>query len=425
MADEQENLAANFNAFIDAIAGPDNDYRIAVVTTDQSSDFERQGLRDDRFVLEPGTGVEAFVQSGVSGCSASDIPMGCVRGPDPSRRVIDSTVLSRDDQISAFVQNVRVGSCGSGKEEGLGAMLDALGKRDGCNQGFIRPEANLVVILVSDEEDFSTMPDPADPNREVLVPVAQFVEDMKNVKNLAQVRVAVIVGADGGEASNCSAAVGAACGGLCRGPGPAPSSNVACNAMTAPAVCQAHEGCFGGMCTSEPARVWESDPTSCLWCSYFKAPDCCSALAGRRYVDFALQMEAALNGIDSTFAITGCTGAQPDPMQNTRTACLIDSICQDSFAATLERIAKDLVFNADFTIEPPALNPEGLRVRLKGGRWGEEGIELEPGVDYDASPTRVTLKGDKIPSNDEEIEIYYVSDKIDSTSMPRGACGIE
>lgn len=426
MADEQENLAANFNAFIDSIAGPENDYRIAVVTTDQSkgndgSDrLEWAGLRDQVFVTEPGTGVEAFVSQGQGTCVQTDIPTGCFRGPNANTRVIDSTVLDEAQQIATFIDNVKVGSCGSGLEEGLSAMLDSLGKANGCNDGFLRDEANLVIILVSDENDGSR--DPADRNRSLAV--AQAVESLKNIKPISQIRVAAIVGAVDGQPSNCSNAFGASCGSLCTEPGPQASSGAMCNAMTAPAVCQPHEGCSGGMCASEPFRNWNETPGSCLWCSYFKADDCCSALAGNRYTEFARAIESELNQIDPVFAQVGCTGENPTPGEPFQTACLIDSICQDSFAATLQRIAQDLVFNASFTIEPPAVNPEGLRVRIKGGRW-PDGILLEPGTDYDATATSVNLKGDKIPGPDEDIEIFYVSEVIDSSSMPRGACGID
>ena len=82
-------------------------------------------------------------------CALVNIEHGCVRGPDPAARIIKSGVLDANQQIAAFQQNVRVGSCGSGQEQGLKAMQLALGRRlqaGGCNEGLIRPEANLVVI---------------------------------------------------------------------------------------------------------------------------------------------------------------------------------------------------------------------------------------------------------------------------------------
>ena len=84
---------------------------------------------------------------------------------------------------------------------------------------------------------------------------------------------------------------------------------------------------------------------------------------------------------------------------------------------------------SSYTLDPPALNPDGIGIRLRGGRWGD-GVELVAGEDFDVglneagAATGVELKGDKVPAEDEEIDIFYVSDKIDSSGMPRGACGI-
>lgn len=409
MADEQANLAANFNAFINEIAGPDNDYRIAVVTTDTSNGNEAQGLREDIFAVEPGTGVEALVAPDISGCSATQIPTSCFRGPNPDQRIIDSTTMDAATQIAAFKNNVQVGSCGSGDEEGLEAMKQALSKTNGCNAGFLRPDANLVIVIVSDEDDHSDDS------------VAQYIEDLKRVKSVSQTRVAVIVGAVDGDASNCAIDFGANCGSLCTGGGPQPSSGTTCNSQTAPTVCEDWEVCNGGMCSSEAFRQWNTpNNDACLSCSFFRAEDCCAALSGRGYVQFARQFETELNAADSSFQIYGCNAPAGE-----RAACLIDSICQDSFATTLQRIARDLVIVDEYSLIPPALNPAGVQVRLVGGRYGE-GVDLVADTDFTVNEagTAVKLVGDKIPGPDEDIEIFYVSDKIDSSSNPRGACGI-
>src|SRR5262245_28774988 len=52
MADEQENLAANFDRFISQIAGA-GDYHIAVVTTDQVNAVEMDGLATFSFASTP------------------------------------------------------------------------------------------------------------------------------------------------------------------------------------------------------------------------------------------------------------------------------------------------------------------------------------------------------------------------------------
>lgn len=408
MADEQANLAANFSAFINTIAGPQNNYRIAVVTTDTSAGNEADGKREDNFETEPGTGVPALTSPNLQGCVATDIPTSCFRGPNANTRIIDSTVLDAATQISTFQDNVQVGSCGSGDEEGLEAMIRALDKTGNgeCNENFLRDDANLVVVLVSDEDDGS------DDN------VAQYLEDLKRYKSVEKTRVAVIVGAADGQASNCSIEFGAECGSLCREMGPQNHSRVSCNSGNAMAVCEQWEHCEGGECLSEPFDQWNSNPIACLSCSFFRAGDCCAALSANRYVRFATMFEAELNQANSAFGVYGCRAPE-----NERAACLIDSICQDSFAETLQRIARDLVFNTDFAISPPAEYPEGIRVRLTGGRFGD-GVDLVPGTDFTASAELVTLNGDKVPGPGENVEVYYVSDVEDSSDNPRGACGI-
>jgi len=54
--------------------------------------------------------------------------------------------------VDDFIANVRVGTLGPSKEQGLRAMQQAL---DGRNPGFLRPGARLAVIIVSDEDDCS------------------------------------------------------------------------------------------------------------------------------------------------------------------------------------------------------------------------------------------------------------------------------
>ncbi|MEQ9502808.1 MAG: VWA domain-containing protein [Deltaproteobacteria bacterium] len=415
MAEEQENLATNFNAFINEIAGGGNDYRIGVVTTDVSGGNEATGLRDDRFVLDPSIGARVWVAPGVSGCDSTDIPTSCFRGPNATTRIIDSTTMDADGQIGAFRNNVSVGSCGSGDEQGLTAMIRALERADGgCNENFLRDGANLVVIIVSDEDDGANT-DVDDYLDQLVALKAVENTEAARAEAIRKIRVAVIVGADGGEASTCAIGIGSACGqSVCQGPRPM-SSNRACTSANQDAVCEDWEYCRQQQCTNEGDRQFD---VSCHWCSVVQADDCCIALPGDRYVRFAKRFEAALNQEDSSFEIFGCQAPQ-----GRRAACLIDSICQENFGDTLARIARDLVITTEFAISPPAEYPEGIRVRLTGGRFGD-GVELEPGADFDASATLVTLKGDNVPGPGENVEVFYVSEKIDSSSNPRGACGI-
>ena len=412
MADEQENLATNFNMFINQIAGADNDYRIAVVSTDQSFGEEQGGLRVDIFAPDAPFELQ---NANASGCSGVGISQGCFRGPNANTRVISTQDLNRQEQIDAFQANVRVGSCGTGDEEGLEAMLDALRKSapGGCNAGFLRPEANLVIIFVSDEDDHGE------------VSVNDAVQQLATLKNPEQIRIAAIVGYANGNASDCRTPLGSTCGGYCtRGP-EAGGSLTTCNLQGD--TCGAGETCrpespgsSQGVCDVDANFWWFSSPENCGWCSFYNAEDCCSALSGNVYVDFARAMEARIAQADPSIETNGCRAGGTG-----RTACLLDSICQDNFGATLEAIARDLVVTNAFSLNPPAENPSGVFVKITGGRFGAEGRTLTSGVDFVVNQTGTSLEimgGENLPTGDEQLEIFYVSE-IERPNEQIGACG--
>ncbi|MGQ0505201.1 MAG: vWA domain-containing protein [Myxococcaceae bacterium] len=120
MAPRQENLAKNFQAFIQLFSQSAIDYRIAVTTTDI---FKDQGqFRGSPKVISPST-------------------------PNPA---------------TAFANNIRVGITGSPFEAGLEAAQMALEKQAMANAGkatvdFLRSDAYLYLIFVSDEEDRSPL----------------------------------------------------------------------------------------------------------------------------------------------------------------------------------------------------------------------------------------------------------------------------
>ncbi|MDP3504220.1 MAG: choice-of-anchor D domain-containing protein [Myxococcales bacterium] len=123
MFEEQTALATNFNAFISYATTANVDYRIAVVTTD---DFAS-------------TGQGKFVTTG--------------GGPAVLER-------SMPNVQQAFAQRVNVGINGSGNEKPLSTTLKALTAplTTSTNSGFLRDDANLAIILVTDAPDQSTEP---------------------------------------------------------------------------------------------------------------------------------------------------------------------------------------------------------------------------------------------------------------------------
>lgn len=141
MMDDQEILANNFDAFIEAAAeDPNLDVHLGVTTTD----------------VLGGTG-------------------GPLVGP-----------FLRDSSgglASAFGDQVRVGVGGSGLELGLEAMRRALDDfAHTTNAGFLRPDAALSVIIVSDEEDSGDIPEVAALDASAARPPESYVEFLRGLK---------------------------------------------------------------------------------------------------------------------------------------------------------------------------------------------------------------------------------------------------
>jgi len=152
MSEEQQNLAANFDAFIHALdASPfKNDYQIGITTT--SVDLEDRAPDGSPRVI-------TTFQRGPN--ASKPYPAGALVALDATGAFLanGSRILKADSPtlIQDFQRNVAVGTFGSGKEQGLRAAQLALTDRvaDGTNQGFLRPGARLAVVIVSDADDCS------------------------------------------------------------------------------------------------------------------------------------------------------------------------------------------------------------------------------------------------------------------------------
>jgi len=116
MAQHQNRLAAQFDYFMDALLSTKLNYHLGVISTDR-------GAYNGQLLGNP--------------------------------KVIN---LVTTNPKSVFGQNVKLGSGGSPVERGLASLDDALspGMLSGLNSGFLRDEALLVVIFLSDENDHST-----------------------------------------------------------------------------------------------------------------------------------------------------------------------------------------------------------------------------------------------------------------------------
>ncbi|MCO4771424.1 MAG: hypothetical protein KDA24_15420 [Deltaproteobacteria bacterium] len=137
MQDEQEKLGEGFAEFVRFFEVAEVDYHIGITTTDVFN----EGPGNSGELARTGDGT----------------------------RVIDEDT---DDPDAVFEELVNVGIEGAGSEMGLKAALAALTPpmSEGPNAGFLREEALLSVIFVSDEEDFS------------IGPVNSYINSLREVK---------------------------------------------------------------------------------------------------------------------------------------------------------------------------------------------------------------------------------------------------
>ncbi len=143
MLDEQMNLVASFPGFISAIQGTleqVNEYNIGVVTSDAYSPN----------LAIPGCNVLGGLvrQTGGSGSSNADC------GPYADG---NSYMTEADDLEMTFSCAAQVGTNGDPFEQMMSGLLNAI---DGplldpgaCNDGFIREDALLVLVIITDEYD--------------------------------------------------------------------------------------------------------------------------------------------------------------------------------------------------------------------------------------------------------------------------------
>ncbi len=143
MAQEQRTLAANFPRFIEVLdgfqtpAGDLLDYRVAVTTTGRS--FARR-LRTSGGTFPNGT------TNGADGAFQQDCGM--------SRRWLERGEPNLTETFSCIAN---VGVRGPTDEMPLASTRDALDTRvaDGTNDGFLRDDALLAIVILTDEDDCS------------------------------------------------------------------------------------------------------------------------------------------------------------------------------------------------------------------------------------------------------------------------------
>ena len=190
MKEEQTNLASNFPKFVSVLdafktkSGAQVDYRLAVTTTG----------RDVSYVLEPFAGLAIPTsEKGDNGAFRN----GC----GVTKRWVER---SDPGAVSAFSCLAQTGISGPSLEMPLESLKLALNDRmaDGVNAGFLRDDALLAFVVLTDEDDCSrtdnnfTIPNDTCSTMTGTKPVADYVTMLNTVaKGPGRWASAVIAGA--------------------------------------------------------------------------------------------------------------------------------------------------------------------------------------------------------------------------------------
>jgi len=177
MEDEQENLVSSFPDFIDSIrsATAVDDYNIMVVDTDECvagfgagqaqlcDEVSDPGCCESQCATFPGGTCNGAMCSCPQVADACDNQLGAGRrtNKDGGACPVDGDarymVETQGDLESTFACVAEVGINGSGNEQTLAAVSAAVSpamtEPGGCNEGFVRDDALLVVSIITDEED--------------------------------------------------------------------------------------------------------------------------------------------------------------------------------------------------------------------------------------------------------------------------------
>lgn len=138
----QQNLINNFSSFIKNFSSKKLDYQMAVTTTDafMSSSIYMNDLNYSKFRDGP-------MHYALNNGSYSLIPYGIHSG-------FNLVVPSLSDVVNTFVTNAAQGDQGSDDERAFSSIKAALSNTS--NSGFVRNGSYLAIIILSDEDDFSS-----------------------------------------------------------------------------------------------------------------------------------------------------------------------------------------------------------------------------------------------------------------------------
>ncbi|MEM6533247.1 MAG: vWA domain-containing protein [Myxococcota bacterium] len=398
MAEEQAELRANVDAFIRVLTESPNDYQVGLISTDIS-----RAPPDDISICEPccdidtdSDGIPDFTDCDDGRLYSSDFQNRIFSRPPREGRTAEEIAQDTDALIREFNATIEVlGTDGSAFEAPLEAMKRAVDPQGDVavrllNRGFLREDASLAVIFLTDEDDCS-FPESFYEGRfddiscyveDGALPINDYVDFLVQLKGSVEaVRAAAIVGgvpipdADerelGFRASGCVTDQADAVG--------EPSD--AC-------------GCWTSRFVIDPRDTTPCDGNALddYFCNYLSEPpfaqSCerlpidgsgqggCIALPGSRIVEFLDEIRERRLAANLTPGV------------------IADSICRADYRQTLENIASSVVLDRCFGLEevPPDLGAVQL---LRNGETLERVTDQESptGWFYDVERNEICLAG--------------------------------
>lgn len=130
----EKKFAKKFHNFISDLQGVD--YQIGVTTTDIDSGSDREGWNGKLDFLGA-TNQKILTPSTADGAT------------------LFRDTVGRDETMDCRLSQLKDKPCGSNNEQALGALVQAVSRRDSDNHSFFRPDADLAVILATDEDEMS------------------------------------------------------------------------------------------------------------------------------------------------------------------------------------------------------------------------------------------------------------------------------
>jgi hypothetical protein len=405
MREEQINLIKNTGLFIEALAESENMFQVGIITTNAADEDPndqipgalgqdggrlRMQRATDPQLISPNPQFIPGVDLGLS------IP--CDNPPNRDPNTSGKYYLYRPDPNSANVDAERchlikdfmatvasLGTGGTGREAGLLAATKALDPSDAQiqarNAGFLREEADLALIFLTDEDDCSFADYCQNPDRGTCgwnnptcyeriaqaMSIESFLDHLTSIKastaGIRKVRAALIAGGTiAGDEAGAFTASG------CRITGSQPSDECGCwTSSDQDFFCRYLESSFGHACgndsvdgcTGRDESCPCSSPSYCDSATNRCVPTCkstasascdtlrCEAMPGKRYENF-------LEGLGERRIDVGFPRGT-----------YADSICQPNYDETLLNIANTVVLSSCFTLEENVFDAKQVRLMLR------------------------------------------------------------